>query len=111
MKKKKKVVFLTVLHFTFFIYFTYKGIWLSLSAEGEIHVGEVEQKKIPFGIMSATAKVSAHSIFTVPDTVKCYLLTELPVMYHAAYRLLEKAVETLRSKTAKVLPLILLTLH
>ncbi len=109
--KKKKVVLLTVLHFPPFIYFTYKGIWLSLSAEGEIHVGEVEQKPFPFGITSAAAEISAHSIFTVPDTVKCYSLTELPVTYHAAYRLLEKAVETLRSKTAKVLPLILLTLH
>ncbi len=83
-----------------------------MSSEGEIHVGEVEQKPFPFGITSAAVEeVSAHSIFTVPDTVKCYLLMELPVVYHAAYRLLEKAVETLRSKTAKVLPLILLTLH
>ncbi len=83
--------------------FSCKGIWLSVSAEGEIHVGAVEQKLCPSGMTSlAAAEVSAHAIFTVPDTVKCYSLTELPVTYHAVYRLLEKAVQTLRAKTSKV---------
>ncbi len=91
-----------------FLFFC-KGIWLSVSAESEIHVGAVEKKLCPSSVMKSSslveavaAEVSAHAIFTVPDTVKCYSLTELPITYHAAYMLLEKAVQTLRSKTSKV---------
>jgi serine/threonine protein kinase len=77
--------------------FASSGIWLMASG-GEkscVHVGRLR-------LCDPLAPPKADLALTVPDTIKLYQVNELPNEYHAAYRVLSKAVGILRSRTPKV---------